>query len=179
MCHAHTVGPVGCNAETSHIRHDQQWWVFQRQRILSQLAERLVEVGVFALVLPGEVTSFPHVRPAVFAGVLSRAALEAIPLARGVVFRRRGLAEQTAKVEEVLLGRRALFQLGSLPLGDELVRGHPLGPSSRSERSAQGTDSGGSDCIDLNAIPRSFPICWVPPTPRRRAVGSPWLECFP
>ena len=24
-----------------------------------------------------------------------------------------------------------------------------------------------------------FQICWVPPTPRRRAVGSPWLEYFP
>ena len=39
-------------------------------------------------------------------------------------YRRRRLAEQTAKVDEVFLRRRALLQLRRPPLGDELAGRH-------------------------------------------------------
>ena len=122
--YAHAVGPVGADAEPRHVGDDQQRRVLQRERILPQLVERRVEIGAAALVLPGEAAALPHVGPAVTAGVLPRAALEAIPLARRVGLGRRRFAEQTAQVDEVFLRRGAFLQLRRPPLGDELARRH-------------------------------------------------------
>ena len=119
---ADAVGPVGADAKPRHVGDDQQGRVLQRQHVLPQLSECRVQVGVLALVLPGEVVALPHVGPTAAARVLARAALEAIMLAGGVVFGWRRLAEQPAQVDEVLLRRRALLELDGAPLGDELVR---------------------------------------------------------
>ena len=73
---------------------------------------------------PGEAVTLPHVRPAPSAGVLERAALEAVVIAPGVGLRRRRFAEQPAQVDEVLLRRGAFLQLRGVPLRDELVWGH-------------------------------------------------------
>ena len=114
-----------------HVRNDQERRVLQRERVLPQLVERGVEVRVLPLVLPGEAVTLPHVRPAPSTGVLERAALEAVVVALGVGLRRGRLAEQPAQVDEVLLRRGALLQLRSMPLRNELVRGHR---SPRAER---------------------------------------------
>ena len=123
---ADAVGPVGADAEARHVGDDQHRRVLQRERVLPELVERGVEVGVLALVLPGEAVPLPHVSPAVAAGVLARAALEAIVVAGRIGFGRRRLAQQPAQVDEVLLGRRALLQLRRAPLGDELARSHDV-----------------------------------------------------
>ena len=121
---ADRVGPVRSNAEPAHVRDDQQGRVLERERVLPQLVERGVEVRVFPLVLPREAVALPHVRPAFAAGVLERAALEAVVVALGVRLRRSRLPEQPAQVDEVLLRRRTLLQLRGVPLRNELVRGH-------------------------------------------------------
>ena len=121
---ADAVRPVGADAEPQHVGDDQQRRVFQRQRVESELTERGVEVGPFALVLPRKVVVLPDIGPAVAAGVLPGTALEAVCLAGRVGLGRRRLTEQPAQVDEVLLRSRALLQLGGAPLGDKLVRCH-------------------------------------------------------
>ena len=121
---AHAVRPVGADPELRHVRDDQERRVLQGKRVLPQLVERRVEVRALALVLPCEAAALPHVGPAVTAGVLPRAALEAVPLACRVGVRRRRFAEHLAEVVEVRLRRRALLQLRRPPLGDELARRH-------------------------------------------------------
>ena len=123
---ADAVGPVGADAEALQVADDQQRRVVQRQRVLPQLPEGGVQVGVRAFVLPAEMAALPHVGPAAAARVLFRAALEAVALAGGVGFDRRRLAEHAAQVVEVRLRRLAFLQLGSRPLGDELVRRHAV-----------------------------------------------------
>ena len=123
---AHAVGPVGADAEPHHVRDDQQRRVLQRQRVLPELIEGGVEIGVLALVLPREAVPLPHVGPAVAAGVLARASLEAVVPAGGVGLGRRRLAEQPAQIDEMLLRRGALLQLRRPPLGDELTGCHVI-----------------------------------------------------
>ena len=123
---AHGVRPVRPDPEPAHVRDDQERRVLQRERVLPELVERGVQVGVLPLVLPGEAVPLPHVRPPRPAGVLMRSALEAVVVALGVGLRRRGFPEQPAQVDEVLLRRGALLQLRGLPLGDELVWGQGL-----------------------------------------------------
>jgi hypothetical protein len=52
------------------------------------------------------------------------AALEGVPGAVGIGLGGFGLAQQIAKVEKMLLGRGALGEVGSFPLGDEFLRRH-------------------------------------------------------
>ena len=120
---ADAVRPVGADPEPHHVGHDQQRRVLQRQRVLPELVERRVEVGPPSLVFPGEVVALPDVGPAVAAGVPA-CPLEVVRLTRWVGLGRRRLVQQTAQVDEVLLGRRTLFQLRGSPLRDELVRRH-------------------------------------------------------
>ena len=122
---ADAVGPVGADAEAHQIGDDQQRRVLQGQGVLPELLEGGVKVCAAALVFPGEVVTFPDVGPAVAAGVLAGAALEAVGLAGGIRLGRGRLAEQPADVDEVLLRGGAFLQRGrGAPLGDELVRRH-------------------------------------------------------
>ena len=123
---ADAVGPVGVDAEAPHVGDDEQGRVLQRQRVLPQLLKGGVQVGVGALVFPGEVPALPHVRPAALAAVLPRLAFKSVALAGGVILRRRLLAQHPAEVDEVLLRRRPLVQRHAAPLGDELGRRHPV-----------------------------------------------------
>ena len=124
--HADTVRPVGVNAEARHVGDYQQGRVLQCQRILAQLVEGGVQILVFALVLPCEAVAFPDIGPAAAAGVFARAALKAVALPAGVVFRRRRFIQQPAQVDEVLLRGRALVQFRRVPFGYELLRFHYL-----------------------------------------------------
>ena len=102
------VCPVGVDDDPLHVADDQIGRVLQVERIGLELAQRSVQVLVLALVLPAEAALAPDVRPAVSAAGLGRPALEAVALAMRIVFRRRGLAEQPAQVQEVLLAALAL-----------------------------------------------------------------------
>ena len=106
---ADAVGPVGADAESQHVGDDKQRRVLQRQRVLAELGEGGVQVGVRALVLPGEVMALPNVGPAIAAGFLARAALEAVVLAGGVGLGGGRLIQQPAQVDEVFLRRRAFL----------------------------------------------------------------------
>ncbi len=75
---ASIVGPVRPNPETLHVRDDQQARALPGERVLPKLIERGTEDCTLPLVLPREAVTLPHVRPAVTAGVLERAPLEAI-----------------------------------------------------------------------------------------------------
>ena len=121
---ADAVRPVGADPEPHHVGDDEQRRVLERQGVLPELVERCVKVRPLALVLPSEVVALPDVRPAVAAGVPARPALEAVRVPRRVGLGRGRLAEQAAQVDEVLLGRGALLQLGGSPLRDELVWCH-------------------------------------------------------
>ena len=90
---ADAVRPVGADPEPHHVRDDQERRVLERQRVLPELLEGRVKVGALALVFPGEVVALPDVRPAVAAGVLARAAFEAVRLAGRVGLDRRRLAQ--------------------------------------------------------------------------------------
>ena len=96
--HAYAVRPVVADAEPRHVGDDQQRRVLQRERVLPQLIERRVEIGAPALVLPGEAAALPYVGPAAEAGVLPRAALEAVPLARRVGLGSAAMASTRATV---------------------------------------------------------------------------------
>ena len=124
---AYAVRPVGADAEPPHVRNDQKRRVLKRQGVLTKLVEGGVEIGVTALVLPGEVVALPYVGPAVAAGVLAGPALEAVMLAGRIGLGRRGLAQEAAQVDEVLLRSGTLLQLRRPPLGDELTRRHGIG----------------------------------------------------
>ena len=119
---ADAVGPVGVDAEAGHVGDDEEGRILEGEGVLAQLVEGGVEVLVLALVLPGEAVSFPDVGPAAAAGVLARAALEAVALSARIVFGRGWLVQEPAEVDEVLLGGGALVELRCPPLGDKLLR---------------------------------------------------------
>ena len=123
---ADAVRPVGADAEPQHVGDDQQRRILQRQGVLPELPECSVQVGAVALVLPGEVVALPDVGPAVAAGVLAGATLEAVGVAGRVGLGRGRLAEQAAQVDEVLLGGGALLEFGGPPLFDEPVGRHAI-----------------------------------------------------
>ena len=63
--------------DAADVADDQQGRVFERLAVLQQLAVGFVQVGMLALVLPGEVTAVPDVRKAFAAAGLGGAGLEA------------------------------------------------------------------------------------------------------
>jgi hypothetical protein len=81
----------------------------ERFAVLEQLLIGLVQIGVFAFVLPGEEAFFPDVGRALATALLGGASLEGEPFAGGVLLGRGGVADQAAQVDEVLLGGGALF----------------------------------------------------------------------
>ena len=124
---ADTVGPVGADAEPNHVRDDQQRRVLEGKGVLPQLLKGPVEIGMLAFVFPCEVPPLPHVGPSCPARVLARTALEAVDLAGGVGFGRRGFTQQAAQVDEVLLTAGTLFQFRPAPLVNKVMWLHSIG----------------------------------------------------
>ena len=87
------------------------------------MGHRALGIAGDRLVDPGEAVALPDVGPASAAGVPAGAALEAVVFAGGIRLGRRGLAEEPAEIDEVLLRGGALLQLRGAPLGDELAGG--------------------------------------------------------
>lgn len=116
------VGEVGVNEDAFDIGDDEERRVLQRLAVLEQLLIGAVQVGVLALVLPGEVALLPDVGPALTAALFGGAGFEGEPRAVGVGLGRRRVVEEPADVDEVFLGGGAFFQRGVPPLGDEVLR---------------------------------------------------------
>ncbi|MNX82458.1 hypothetical protein D3C86_1141890 [compost metagenome] len=82
---------------------------------------------MLALVLPGKVTLFPDICPAVATAGLLGAALEGIPGAVRVNACRCRFPQESAKIVKVRLRARALLELGRSPASDEVLRGKGMG----------------------------------------------------
>ena len=88
--------------------------------------------------------AFPHVGPAACAAVLAGATLETVPVAGRVGLGGSRFVEQSAQVDEVLLGSEYLLEVGGAPFGDEGARCHGhVGLASCGDR--EETDNGMSD----------------------------------
>ena len=124
MREADAVRPIGSNAEAHHVGDNQKRGILQYQGVLPELPERDVEIGMLALILPGEVVPLPNVSPTVAPLVFARSALEAVALTGRIGVGGRWLVEHPAQVDEVLLGSRAFLHFGRSPLSDELSWGH-------------------------------------------------------
>ena len=118
------VGPARLDAEDVGVAGDMQRRIFERGRIVRQLFERLAEIALLLLVFPGEEALLPDVRPALAAANLGCALLEGEMVASGIVLCGRRVIEQAAKVDKMLMRRRALGQRHRLPFADEVLRGH-------------------------------------------------------
>jgi len=105
--------------EAVEVTDDEEGRVLQVLAVLLYLPIGGFKVLVFALVLPGEVATHPDVGPAARAARLTRALLKGVVGAVGVASRRRGLSEDGAEVEEVLLCGAALGERAALPARDE------------------------------------------------------------
>lgn len=95
--------------------------------VVQQLPVGGVEVLVLALVLPAEEAPLPHVRPAVAAAALGRAALEGERLPRLVHFDGLGMANKLAEVKELLVRGLLLGKFNVAPFEDELEGVHWIG----------------------------------------------------
>ena len=120
----HGVGPVGVDPDQAHVGRDQKRRVFERDRILLELGEGLLQVGVAALVFPREAALAPDVGPSFAAARLARALLEREPVALGIGGDGIEDSEEGAEVIEMTLGCRALLKLDAAPLRHELMRRH-------------------------------------------------------
>jgi hypothetical protein len=108
---------------------DQQRRILKGLPVLEQLLVGRVEVGVLALVFPGEGATLPDVGPAAAAPLRRRAGLEGKGGAGRIRFRRRRMANEVTEIEKMLLRSRPLFQGCVPPLGDEVLwrEGRPQG----------------------------------------------------
>src|SRR5690606_34300406 len=118
------VREVGVNDDALHIGDDEQRRVKQRLAVLEKLLVSRVEVGVFALILPGEKALLPHVGPALIARLLRRARLEGEELPGRVHLGWRAVADQPANVDEMRLGAGTLLQLALLPEMNKMLWRH-------------------------------------------------------
>ncbi len=128
------VGPAGLDAKEVGVAGDMQRRVFQGGGVTGELFERLAQVVLLLLVLPGEKALLPDVRPALAAAGLGRPLLEREMVAGGVVLGRGRVADEAAEVEEMLLRRRPLGQRHRLPFADEVLRGHRTSGRAGSKR---------------------------------------------
>jgi hypothetical protein len=118
------VGPVGDNPEAVEIAGDQERRILERERVALQLIDGVVEAATAALVLPAEAAALPDIRPALAAGGLADAFLEAVRLALGVGVGRLRLVQKLAQVIEMGVRGGSLLQVRRLPLRDEIFRCH-------------------------------------------------------
>jgi hypothetical protein len=88
---------------------------------LEQLLISLIEIGMLALVLPCEKAALPHIHPAGSTTLLVSPSLERESLARGINFGQRGIINQVAEVDKVLLSSGAFFERGRAPLDNEFL----------------------------------------------------------
>ena len=120
----HGPGEGGMDDDGLDVRDDQERRVLQGRGVEPELPKGHLEVLALPLVLPAEAGTAPDIGPAVPAPGLGGALLKSEPGAGRVGLRGGGLVQQSAEVDEVLLGGGALLEGDALPFGDELGGGH-------------------------------------------------------
>ena len=108
------AGEIGMHLEAVKVADDEEGRVLQVLTVLEELLIGGRPILALALVLPGEVTALPDVGPAAAAAGLARTLLEGVRAAVGVGGGRRGFAEDSAEVKEVLLGGATLGERAAL-----------------------------------------------------------------
>ena len=106
------------------VAGDMDGRIFEPGRVMSQLLHGLVQVALLLFVFPGEEPLLPDIGPAIAAADLGRALFEGEMVAHWIILGGRGVVEQPAEVNEMLLRRRAFGQRDRLPFLDEILRGH-------------------------------------------------------
>jgi len=119
-----TVASDGKDSGVIHVAHDQQRRVFKVGAVLEKLVIGGVEVFLFAFVFPTKEIFFPDIGPAVAAAVLGRAFFKSECHAGRVSRSGLGMADEFAKIKEMLLGGGALGEVNLAPLGDKILGGH-------------------------------------------------------
>ena len=118
------VVEIGVDADDVHVAHDQQRRIFKVGAVFEKLVIGGVEIFLFTLIFPAEEIFFPDIRPAVAAAVLGRAFFKSEGLAGRVSRSGLGMADEFAKIKEMLLGGGAFRQVNLAPLGDKFLGGH-------------------------------------------------------
>ena len=129
------VGVIGADDDGVDIRNDQQRRVFEGFAVAQELFVGLVQVEVaviLALVFPAEIAQLGHICPALSAAAFGCAHLEGKACAGWVIFNRRWMPDQVAKIEEMFLHGLLFSGSGTFPLADKILRskGHweiPIG----------------------------------------------------
>ena len=117
------AGEVGVDDDAVEVARDEIRRVRERVAVAEQLVVGSVQVLGLALVFPAEAILLPHVREAVAPAVLLDALLEAEIFA-GRILGRRGMLQQAAQVQEMLLRGGAFLQLHFPPFRDEFGNVH-------------------------------------------------------
>ena len=125
------VGPAGLDSEDVGVAGDMQRRVFESRGIAGELFQRLVEIALFLLVFPGEISLLPDIRPSLAAAGLWRALLEGEVIADRIVLDRGRMIEQPTEVDEMFLRRCAFGQRHRFPFADEFLRRHRDGGGPR------------------------------------------------
>src|ERR1039458_6759354 len=115
---------IGVDADDVHVAHDQQLRVFKIGAVFEKLVIGGVEVFLFAFVFPAEEIFLPNVGPAVAAAVFGRAFFKSECHAGRVSRSGLGMADEFAKIKEMLLGSGAFREVNLAPLGDKILGGH-------------------------------------------------------
>jgi hypothetical protein len=131
-------GEVGVDDDAAEIAGDEQRRVFKSFAVLEKLRVSGVEVLVAALVFEGEEAAFPDIGVAVTAVELCRAFLKAEGFPRGIGFGRRGMGDEAAEIQKMLLGGGALLEFDVPPLGDECRGCHAVAIAWRAAGERQG-----------------------------------------
>ena len=99
--------------------------IFEGGGVAGQLRQRVIEIAALLLVLEGEKTLLPHVRPAVTAAGLFRAIFVGEPSVVGICFAWCRVTHKSTQVFKKRLGVAALVAAG-FPFIDEVSRRHPF-----------------------------------------------------
>jgi len=127
-------GEVGAHHDAVQIAEHQQGRILQHIAVAQELVKGGIEILVLALILPTEEAALPDIGETVAPAMLGGTLLEAERLAGGVGRGGRGMVEDAAEVEKVLLRGGALLQLHLAPLGNELVDSHGQHNTTRTRR---------------------------------------------
>jgi hypothetical protein len=109
------VGPVRVNLDPVVIGNDQQRRVVQRLGVLLELAQRLLQILVRSLVLPGEMILEPNIGKTRATAGFADAALEGEKVTFRIERLRFGVTNEIAEIEKMRLRGGSLRQIRCAP----------------------------------------------------------------
>ena len=119
-----SIGEINMDFQVAGIARDEQRRIVERLTVLQELFVSLGEVGPSALVFESEEAALPHIGPTSAAALLGGAFFEGEGLASSIQFGGRGVADQIAEIEKVLLVGGSLGKISSRPFDNEFGRRH-------------------------------------------------------